>query len=136
MRAILQKAGLDVENQIDFCITGKEAYEHVKYAYSNGISYKAIFTDFSMPIMDGIEATAKIRAFLNTEMTIPLGEQPAIIGVTGHVGSKFTVLGEKAGMNQVVAKPVYLQNMVSILENIGMKKMWFTKQIKLIYNIL
>ena len=74
MRAILQLAGLDVENQVDFCITGKEAFEQVKYAYSNGFSYKVILTDFSMPIMDGIDATAKIRAFLTTEMAIPLEE--------------------------------------------------------------
>ena len=42
--------------------------------------YSIIFTDFSMPVMDGIEATKKIRAYLDSK-----GEKTIIIGVTGHV---------------------------------------------------
>jgi len=30
-----------------------------------GMEYKIILTDFSMPIMDGIEATKLMRAYLN-----------------------------------------------------------------------
>ena len=32
-----------------------------------GITYKIIFTDFSMPVMDGIEATKKMRSFLTSK---------------------------------------------------------------------
>jgi CheY-like chemotaxis protein len=52
----------------------------VKKTYENGMSYSIIFTDFSMPVMDGIEATKKIRRYLD-----PKKEYPIIIGVTGHV---------------------------------------------------
>jgi CheY-like chemotaxis protein len=44
-----------------------------------------IFTDFSMPVMDGIQATKKMRAFLRDKVAV----QPAIIGVTGHVLDEF-----------------------------------------------
>jgi CheY-like chemotaxis protein len=46
--------------------------------------YSIIFTDFSMPVMDGIEATTKIRAYLKHK-----NEKPIIIGVTGHVQEEF-----------------------------------------------
>ena len=57
MRAILFKAGIDVENQVDFCITGHEAISQLEEATLHNMSYSVIFTDFNMPIMDGIEAT-------------------------------------------------------------------------------
>ena len=34
--------------------------------------------------MNGIEGTAKIREYLETEMQIPLEDQPRIIGITAH----------------------------------------------------
>ena len=52
--------------------------------YENGMRYKIILTDFSMPVMDGIEATTKIREFLQER-----GEETCIIGVTGHVQQSF-----------------------------------------------
>jgi CheY-like chemotaxis protein len=60
-----------------------------------------IFTDFSMPEMDGIEITKEIRNFLTNEMKIPVQLQPAIIGVTGHVEDQFKSQGLEAGMNEV-----------------------------------
>ena len=64
MRTLLHSQGINVDYQVDFCIHGKEALEQVKKTYEYGMSYCLILTDFSMPVMDGIEATAKIRAFL------------------------------------------------------------------------
>ncbi len=57
MKAIMEKAGLDVNYQVDFCITGLEAFDLVKETYTNGMSYKLILTDFNMPVMDGIKST-------------------------------------------------------------------------------
>ena len=39
------------------------AYEKVKDSYDNNNSYKIIFTDFNMPVMDGIESTKKMREY-------------------------------------------------------------------------
>ena len=67
MKAIMEKAGLDVNYQVDFCITGLEAFDLVKETYQNGMSYKLILTDFNMPVMDGIKSTKKIRQFLKEQ---------------------------------------------------------------------
>ena len=67
MRAVLFSQGINIEFQVDFCITGKEALNQVKKTYENGMRYSVILTDFSMPVMDGIEATAKIRSYLQSK---------------------------------------------------------------------
>ena len=75
---------INVDYQVDFCINGKEAYEQLKTAYHNKMSYKMIFTDFNMPVMDGLESTAKMRQFLKKEMKLDRKNQPIVIGVTGQ----------------------------------------------------
>ena len=58
---MLKFAGVDIDSQVDFCISGQEALECVRLATQNNLAYKLILTDFNMPIMDGIEATRLIR---------------------------------------------------------------------------
>ena len=70
MKAILQKIGIDIENQVDFCITGLEAVEKLKETYLGFKKYKFIFTDFNMPEMDGIRATYKMREFMDIDMQL------------------------------------------------------------------
>ena len=57
MRSLLFKQGVDIDNRLDICINGQEALEQIKEAYAQNCTYKIIFMDFSMPIMDGIEST-------------------------------------------------------------------------------
>ena len=85
MEQLLTVAGLDSVYQVDYCINGQEALEKVVSLTKLGQSYKIIFSDFSMPVMDGIEACKKIREFLKAGGH----NQPAIIGVTGHVIDAF-----------------------------------------------
>ena len=63
MKSILMGSGVDIANNVDFCINGKEAYEHVMASYRLGFSFAMIFTDFSMPILNGIESTKQMRHF-------------------------------------------------------------------------
>ena len=58
-------------------------------AYENGMTYAIIFTDFSMPVLNGIDATSKIRNYLTNQLKIDRDSQPIIIGITGHVQSSF-----------------------------------------------
>ena len=117
MRAIFERVGINCEDQMDFCMSGKEALNQVKVAYEQGLSYKMIFTDFSMPDMDGIQATYEIRKYLKAKR---VDVQPTIIGVTGHVHADFTKKGIEAGMDEVISKPCYLDNLVKILVKYGM----------------
>ena len=65
IKGIMMGAGIDVENKVDFCINGQEALTQITTSYPLGISYALIFTDFSMPVLDGIESTKRIRDFFN-----------------------------------------------------------------------
>ena len=64
LKIIFQRLGFDVKNQVDLCLTGLEALNSVKLAYSHNFSYSLILTDFHMPEMDGMTATKQIRRML------------------------------------------------------------------------
>ena len=74
-----------------------------------------IFTDFSMPVLNGIDATQQMRDFFSLSQ-VSREQQPIIIGVTGHVEDKFKQEGIKAGMDEVQSKPFYLKSMKSVLD--------------------
>ena len=80
-----------------------------------GVQYKIILTDFSMPIVDGIEATKLMRAHMSNELELDLLHQPVIVGCTGHVQDSFTKTGYDAGMNMIIHKPVYKDVLMEVL---------------------
>ena len=53
-----------ISELVDQAINGQDALKKVKEA--EGFQYGLIFMDCSMPIMDGYEATEKIRKYLKT----------------------------------------------------------------------
>ena len=72
-----------------------------------GLKYSLIFTDVNMPVMDGIKATKKIRQILLNQFKIETKNQPKIIGVTGHVQEEFKKDALSAGMDFILPKPLY-----------------------------
>ena len=118
MKSMLFSAGIDTDFHVDFCITGKEAVEQLIACSELGISYKVIFTDFSMPVMDGIEATTRMRAYLKNK-GVTVEEQPTIIGVTGHTLEEFMNQGREAGMNEIIPKPMYIKTLKDKLLRYG-----------------
>ncbi len=89
MKGILFKCGLNLEFQVDFCISGQQAFDLVKEMYTTGQKYRLILTDFNMPEVNGIQATKMIRDFLQNQMKVEKKDQPIIIGVTGHAHDSF-----------------------------------------------
>ena len=63
-----------------------------------------------MPVMDGIVATSKIRKIIANKE-----KQPWIFGVTGHVSDEYKEKGIKAGMNRVLSKPLYKNELEEVL---------------------
>jgi CheY-like chemotaxis protein len=54
-----------IKEYVDEASNGLDALKAVKLAYEEGVfSYGLIIMDCSMPIMDGYEATEKIRNFI------------------------------------------------------------------------
>ena len=64
MKGMLNSSGIEISHHVDFCINGKEAIEKLIESYKMGCSYRLIFTDFQMPIMNGIDSTKRMRSFL------------------------------------------------------------------------
>jgi CheY-like chemotaxis protein len=87
---LLQRKGAHV----DIVTDGRQALEAVQQR-----SCDLVLMDVSMPEMDGIEATRRIRALGGRFATIP------IIGLTAHALAGDRAACEAAGMNDYVAKP-------------------------------
>ncbi|WP_145410524.1 ATP-binding protein [Paenibacillus xylanexedens] len=100
----LKKLGI---TEVDSATNGEEAVA----AYLSK-KYSLILMDNMMPIMDGLEATRKIRAMEQDEMrhTVP------IIAMTGNVmdGEKDKCLA--AGMNDFIGKPFTLEALSNIIQ--------------------
>ena len=79
------------------------------------MEYKIIMTDFSMPIMDGIEVTQHMRRHLNDQLGLEPERQPKIVGITGHAQESFKKAGYEAGMNDIIQKPIYKDTLKELL---------------------
>jgi PAS domain S-box-containing protein len=90
---------------------GKEAVDYIK----SGVQLDAVLMDVSMPVMDGLTATRKIRAASRHNSS--LGQLP-IIGMSGHTFERERIDCLVAGMNGYLTKPlsrsVLLDELVSI----------------------
>jgi PAS domain S-box-containing protein len=71
--------------------------------------YDIVFMDVQMPEMDGLEVTRHIRN------TVQSDQQPWIIAMTAHVmeGDRERFL--RAGMNDYISKPVWIESLVEAL---------------------
>jgi two-component system, sensor histidine kinase and response regulator len=89
--AFLQRAGYEV-----ICaVNGREAVEAAE-----GMTFDAILMDVGMPVMDGLEATRRIRA-----LPPPAGTTP-IIALTADAAAEDRQRCLNSGMNDHLAKPL------------------------------
>ena len=72
--------------------------------------YDVILMDMQMPIIDGMEATRRIRS------NFPQAKQPYIIAMTAHAMSGYRETCITAGMNDYVTKPVHRQHLKDALK--------------------
>jgi signal transduction histidine kinase/ligand-binding sensor domain-containing protein/DNA-binding response OmpR family regulator len=72
--------------------------------------YNLVLMDVQMPIMDGLEATRKIRQLDIT--------QPYIIAMTGNAMSEDKNICLAAGMNDYLAKPLKLESIQAAIRNV------------------
>lgn len=85
--------------------TAENGMEGLEKASSN--DYHIIFMDGMMPVMDGIDATMALRA---------RGDQRPIIGITAHALPEEVKKFKRAGMNEVVIKPVRKNELALVLD--------------------
>ncbi len=90
-------------SEIHMVENGQDAVD----ALAAGQDFDIVLMDIQMPLMDGLEATRKIRAM---ELNVP------IIALTAHALESDQRKSLEAGMNGHLAKPYRLQDLVETLE--------------------
>ncbi len=94
---------------------GQEAAEI--FASSEPNSFDAIIMDVMMPVMDGYEATAVIRAMDREDAkTVP------IIAMTANAFTEDRIRARKAGMNAHVSKPLDTAVLIRVLHRLTAKQ--------------
>ncbi len=98
---LLKRLGFEA----DCANNGEEALQVLQHK-----SYNIVLMDAHMPLMDGIEATRRIRSTLATSA------QPYIIGITADAITGFREACLEAGMDDFIAKPMRAQDLILALE--------------------
>ena len=93
---------------VEIAENGKIAVDKVMESPEN--RYDLIFMDIQMPIMNGYEATAAIRALPGRRGTVP------IIAMTANAFAEDVQLAKNTGMNEHVAKPLELAKLFDVLK--------------------
>ncbi|MEE1430249.1 MAG: response regulator, partial [Faecalibacterium prausnitzii] len=93
---------------IDSAENGKIAVEKVMEAPEKWSDL--IFMDIQMPIMNGYEATAAIRALAGSRGKVP------IIAMTANAFAEDVQLAKNTGMNEHIAKPLDLNKLNDVLK--------------------
>ncbi len=104
--ALLEMNDFEVEQACD----GIEAVEKVTNAPPG--YYDAVLMDIQMPVMNGYEATRKIRASGGPNANIP------IIAMTANAFDEDKKAAYDAGMNGHVAKPIDVEKLMAVLGEI------------------
>lgn len=87
---------------------GLEAVEKVIHAKEN--YYDLVFMDVQMPIMNGYEASRRIRELNRKDaLTLP------IIAITANAFAEDVVKAKEAGMNDHVAKPMGFDQLLAVM---------------------
>jgi CheY-like chemotaxis protein len=101
---LLRKA----EHQVDVVENGELAFEAVR-----GADYDVVLMDVQMPVLDGVQATKRIRALAPPKNAVP------IIALTAHAmqGAKEEYLA--AEMNDYLSKPIDNEELFSRLDDVA-----------------
>jgi len=108
----------DPQNRAMICVVLEDAGYHVDVA-ENGIevvdavragNYDVVLMDLSMPIMDGLEATRRIREFGGSLGAIP------IVALTAYAmaGDRERYLG--LGITDYLSKPMHIADLIDAVE--------------------
>jgi PAS domain S-box-containing protein len=91
-------------HQVETVANGRDAVDAVVRR-----EFDVVLMDVQMPVMDGVEATRRIRA------SLPPGKQPPIVAMTASVLLEDRRAATSAGMERYLAKPVRAQELKALL---------------------
>jgi CheY-like chemotaxis protein/nitrogen-specific signal transduction histidine kinase len=93
-RVILNTILTELGHRADFVASGEEAVEAVKRGYD------VVLMDVTLPGIDGLEATRRIRALADASGRTP------IVGISGRTETGDEEAARAAGMNSYLRKPI------------------------------
>lgn len=102
---ILSQTGAEVE----FAENGQQCVEMVEKAPAR--HYDLILMDIMMPVMDGLEATRRIR-----KLSDPAKAAIPVIAVSANVYEKDRVSAAEAGMDAFAEKPIFIDKLFETME--------------------
>ena len=105
MRAMMQKIGIHAK----FASNGSEAVAAIIAEAEAGTPFDLVLMDMQMPVMDGLEATRRLRQAGFDAGTLP------IVALTANAYSEDVAACREAGMQDHVSKPVTLVTVNKIL---------------------
>ncbi len=92
--------------KVTMAMDGAEAVQKLQHA-----DYEVVLMDRHMPVMDGLEATRRIR---RTEALV--GKHTPIVGVTASVMAEDVRACRDAGMDAVIEKPIRPERLLQMLD--------------------
>jgi CheY-like chemotaxis protein len=96
VNALLARSALTAAGfRVDTAGTGAEALERLGETL-----YSVVFMDIRMPVMDGLEATRRIRRLGG------LAAETPIVALTADIDPELEHLARQAGVSQLAAKPI------------------------------
>jgi signal transduction histidine kinase/CheY-like chemotaxis protein len=107
---------------VDTCLNGLQAIEKVKRAALEKREYDIVFMDHMMPEMDGIEATAAVRAWEKDAGN--MRKQVTIIALTANAVVGMRKMFIENGFNDFLSKPIDVSKLDEILDR------WIPKEKK------
>ena len=93
--------------EIEYATNGQEAVD----LFSSCTAFALVMMDMQMPVMDGVEATTRIRQIELDEARTSV----PIIAITGNAFEDDRRRCEEVGMDDFVAKPVQMQELKRVL---------------------
>ena len=102
MRDLLESEGVTV-------IVADNGAIAVEHMLANPDRFDAVVMDIQMPVMDGLEATRRIRA---AGITVP------IIALTAHAIGEESVRARAAGMDDFLTKPVEPESLIAAVQRL------------------
>ena len=91
--------------KVECAVNGVEAIEMFKAAPEH---YDMIFMDIQMPVMDGLEATRRIRA-----LDFDKAKEVPIVAMTANVFREDVERSLNAGMNDHISKPIWYDDVLA-----------------------
>jgi CheY-like chemotaxis protein len=104
---LFRETGAEMETAAD----GQQAFE--KYLKNDAYYYDMILMDMRMPVMDGCEATKKIRACSRKD-----ANSIFIVAMTANVLEEEIKQAHDAGMNAHIAKPLDIADAFNVIKNL------------------